>query len=78
MNHTPETIRGVSDHIINDAFVKTAPRTDDRVLVVQANLEDNSDIFNDATVTLFETLETVSKDAQSQVGSVDYIDVRIN
>lgn len=78
MNYTPQTIRGVTDHIVDDAFIKNATQTNDRILVVQANLKNNSDVFDDATVTLFEKLEELTKDAKNQAGRIDYVDVRIH
>ncbi len=78
MNYTPQTIRGVTDHIVDDAFIKNATQTNERILVVQANLKNNSDVFDDATVTLFEKLEELTKDAKNQAGRIDYVDVRIH
>jgi hypothetical protein len=81
MRLTPKHIKGVSNHAINDAFLKTAVQDEKKILVIDANLnhETNSiETLDDSYVHLLDHLELLSKRVQTQTSDVDYIDIRVH
>ncbi len=81
MKYTPTHIKGVSDHTINNAFLKTDVQDEANILVIDANLKNETNSitdFDSSYLRLLDRLERLTERVQSQTADIDYVDIRVH